>query len=44
MSLDKRFAVLIDADNVSDKYIQFILDELIQRRNGDNQTHLWGLD
>ena len=28
MSLDKRFAVLIDADNVSDKYIQFILDEL----------------
>ena len=28
MSLDKRFAVLIDADNVSEKYIQFILDEL----------------
>ena len=28
MSLDKRFAVLIDADNVSDKYIKFIMDEL----------------
>lgn len=25
---DKRFAVLIDADNVSDKYIKFIFDEL----------------
>ena len=28
MPSDKRFAVLIDADNVSDKYIKFILDEL----------------
>ena len=28
MASDKRFAVLIDADNVSDKYIKFILDEL----------------
>ena len=28
MSADHRFAVLIDADNVSEKYIQFILDEL----------------
>ena len=27
-SSDKRFAVLIDADNVSDKYIKIILDEL----------------
>lgn len=25
---DKRYAVLIDADNVSDKYIEIILDEL----------------
>ena len=25
---DKRFAVLIDADNVSDKYIKVILDEI----------------
>lgn len=25
---DKRYAVLIDADNVSDKYIKFILDEI----------------
>lgn len=28
MSNDKRFAVLIDADNVSEKYIKFILDEI----------------
>ncbi len=28
MSEEKRFAVLIDADNVSDKYIKFILDEI----------------
>lgn len=28
MANDNRFAVLIDADNVSDKYIKFILDEL----------------
>ncbi len=28
MSNDNRFAVLIDADNVSEKYIKFILDEL----------------
>lgn len=28
MSEDKRFAVLIDADNVSDKYIKYIFDEL----------------
>ena len=27
-SLDKRFAVLIDADNISDKYIKIILDEI----------------
>ncbi|MDD2190455.1 MAG: NYN domain-containing protein [Eubacteriales bacterium] len=25
---DKRYAVLIDADNISDKYIKFILDEI----------------
>ena len=25
---DKRIAVLIDADNVSDKYISFIFDEI----------------
>ena len=28
MQQDKRFAVLIDADNVSEKYLKFILDEL----------------
>lgn len=28
MTMDKRFAVLIDGDNVSDKYIKPILDEL----------------
>ena len=28
MDKDRRFAVLIDADNVSDKYIRLILDEL----------------
>ena len=28
MASDKKFAVLIDADNVSDKYIKFILDEV----------------
>lgn len=28
MGSDKRFAVLIDADNVSDKYIKVILDEI----------------
>lgn len=28
MTNDKRYAVLIDADNISDKYIKFILDEI----------------
>ncbi len=28
MNDDRRFAVLIDADNVSDKYIKYILDEM----------------
>ena len=28
MPNDHRFAVLIDADNISDKYIKFILDEV----------------
>ena len=28
MSADKRFAILIDADNVSEKYIKLILDEI----------------
>ena len=28
MDKDRRFAVLIDADNVSAKYIRLILDEL----------------
>lgn len=28
MENDKRFAVLIDADNVSERYIKFILDEI----------------
>ena len=28
MAEDKRFAVLIDADNVSAKYIKYIMDEI----------------
>lgn len=28
MASDKKFAVLIDADNISDKYIKFVLDEV----------------
>ena len=28
MANEQRFAVLIDADNISDKYIKFILDEI----------------
>ena len=28
MNHDKRYAVLIDADNISDKYVKFILDEI----------------
>lgn len=28
MASDKRYAVLIDADNISDRYIKFILDEI----------------
>lgn len=28
MTNDKRYAVLIDADNISDRYIKFILDEI----------------
>ena len=28
MPKDNRFAVLIDADNVSEKYIKYILDEV----------------
>jgi hypothetical protein len=28
MNEDKRFAVLIDAENVSEKYIKYIFDEL----------------
>ena len=28
MENDKRIAILIDADNVSDKYIPFIFDEI----------------
>lgn len=28
MATDHRFAVLIDADNISDKYVKFILDEI----------------
>ncbi len=28
MSSDRRFAVLIDADNVSDKYVKYIFDEI----------------
>ena len=28
MPIDRRFAVLIDADNVSDKYVKIILDEV----------------
>jgi hypothetical protein len=28
MNYDKRYAVLIDADNISDKYVKIILDEI----------------
>ena len=28
MAEEKRFAVLIDADNVAEKYIKYILDEI----------------
>ena len=44
MSLDNRIAVLIDADNVSDKYIKYILDEGGQRRHRHLQAHIRRLD
>ena len=34
---DLRFAVLIDADNISEKYIKVILDQDLERRRG----HIW---
>ena len=39
---DRRFAVLIDADNVSPKYIKYILDEVsdqgVATYNGSTET------
>ena len=42
--MEDRFALLIDADNVSAKYIKPILDELSNIRKCDLQTNLRGLD
>ena len=39
MPIDRRFAVLIDADNVSDKYVKIILDE-VSNEGGQLQAHL----
>ena len=36
---DKRYAVLIDSDNISSKYISNILDEMT-----NVQANIWGLD
>ena len=44
MASDNRFAVLIDADNVSVKYIKIILDEISKDGNCHLQAHLRGLD
>ena len=41
---DSRFAVLIDADNVSPKYIKYILDEDFRPGCCHVQTDLRGLD
>lgn len=41
---DSRFAVLIDADNVSPKYIKYILDEVSEPGCCHVQTDLRGLD
>lgn len=44
MTDEKRFAVLIDAENVSEKYIKFILDENIKRWCSHHQENLRRLD
>ena len=41
MPADRRFAVLIDADNVSDKYIKIILDE-VSTQGGANYKRIYG--
>ena len=41
---DSRFAVLIDADNVSPKYIKYILDEVSDQGVATYKTNLRGLD
>jgi len=41
---DKRFAVLIDADNVSAKYIKYILDETANYGIATYKTDIRGLD
>ena len=38
---DKRYAVLIDSDNISSKYISNILDEIWSY---NVQANIWGLD
>ena len=42
--MEERYALLIDADNVSAKYIKPILDELSKYGNSHVQEDLWGLD
>ena len=41
---DSRFAVLIDADNVSPKYIKYILDEVSDQGVATYKRILRGLD
>ena len=44
METELKFAVLIDADNISDKYIKIILEETAQQRHRHLQEDLRGLD
>ena len=37
---DKRFALLIDSDNISAKYIDSILDEMTRHGGGNVSTYL----
>ena len=40
---DKRFAVLIDSDNISAKYIDCILDEMTKHRLRSSYKHTCNL-
>lgn len=44
MDKDLKIAILIDADNISDKYVKIILDETASKGGGHLQKDLWGLD